>query len=156
MAYATSDDVIRRYKPILTMLGTGTLDITTVDIASVYVQDGESIINAFLSRRYVIPLTTEPLLTDLASDIAIYRILSDKAPRIPDFMEKRYTNAMSLLTMIRDGQMDLNLSSQSVNSGGGDQYAWSNVLDGNGPVFAPAEAMSLDIRVTTGDKFSQY
>lgn len=143
--YATCDDVIRRYKPIVSMIGTNTFDVTTVDIASVYIADGESIINAYLSRRYIVPLTPEPILTDLCSDIAIYRLLSDKAPRIPDYMEKRYLNCMSMLSMLRDGGMDLTISSQQVDSGGGDNFVWSNVIDADfvGTVFKPAETFSL-------------
>lgn len=138
--YATVDDVIRRYTPITTMIGVNTTDVTTVDIASVYIADGQSIVNGYLSRRYVLPLTPEPILTDLCSDIAIYRIIRDKQARIPEFMATRYTDAMSLLTMLRDGGMDLT-GSNPVNSGGGDEFAWSNVLDTDfkGTIFSPAE-----------------
>lgn len=140
MPYATCDDVLRRYSPMKTMIGVGTLDVSTVDIASVYIADGESIVNGYLAKRYIIPLTVEPLVTDLTADIAIYRVLSDKAARVPDFMEKRYTNATSILAMLRDGEMVLTVSSQTVNSGG-DQEAWSNVLDSDfvGTVFKPIE-----------------
>lgn len=147
MPYATPDDVIKRYNPINTMLGTGSLQVSTTDIASVYIQDAESIINAYLARRYVLPLNPEPILTDLASDIAVYRVLSDRAPRIPDFMDKRYTNAMSMLQMLRDGGMDLTASSGVTINSGGDQFAWSNVIEPgqNGPVFKNAESES-DVR----------
>lgn len=144
MAYATSEDVLRRYTPLNTMLGIGTLDISTIDIASIYIADGESIVNGYLAARYVMPLAVEPLVTDITSDIAIYRVLRDKTPRIPDFMQTRYNDAIALLTQLRDGGMLLSLSVQQVNSGG-DQEAWSNVLDAdfNGTVFKPAEASSL-------------
>jgi phage gp36-like protein len=127
------------------MIGTNTLDVTTVDIASVYIADAESIVNGYLARRYTMPLTAEPLLTDLTADIALYRLLEDKVPRIPDFMDKRYTNAMSLLTQLRDGGMVLtstNLASSGANS---DQFAWSNVVDPDfqGTVFKPIEAQTL-------------
>lgn len=140
MAYATCDDVLRRYSPLKTMIGVGTLDVSTIDIASIYIADGESIVNGYLAKKYIVPLTVEPLVTDLTSDIAIFRILSDKAPRVPDFMATRYTNATSMLAMLRDGEMVLTASSQSVNSGG-DEEAWSNVLDSDfvGTVFKPIE-----------------
>lgn len=141
MAYATADDVINRYKPLITMIGTASLDVTTVDIASVYIADGESMVNAYLSTRYVTPLANEPLLTSITSDIAIYRLLSDKAPRIPDFMQKRYENAMALLISIKSGDMVLNSSTLTLTTTGGDQFAWSNVTEPGfgGPVFHPAE-----------------
>jgi phage gp36-like protein len=65
------------------------------------------------------------LLTSLCADIAIYRMAEDKLPRFPDAIEKRYTNAVSMLLMLQQGVMDLN-SSQLVSSGG-DQEAWSSV-----------------------------
>lgn len=143
MAYAVVDDILRRYNPITTMLGTGTMDISTVDIASIYIADGESIINGYLGKRYLIPLQSEPILTDICADIAIYRTLRDRAPRIPEFMQTRYTDAMDLLKAISSGDMILNSSSQAVNTAG-DQEAWSNVIDPgfNGPVFKPAETWS--------------
>ena len=156
MAYASADDVIRRYNPINSMIGTASMQVSTVDIASIYIRDAESIINAHLARRYVLPLAEEALLTDLTSDIAIYRLLVDRAPRLPDFMEKRYANAMTLLEKLQKGQMDLVSSSTSINSGAGDQYAWSNVAeDGrNGPVFKDAE--SLDpLCISSADYFSR-
>lgn len=135
MAYATCDDVVRRYSPLLGLLGTSSLQVTTVDIASIYIADAESIVNLYLGSKYVIPLTPEPALTDLTSDIAIYRVLADKAPRIPDFMNARYTNATSMLAMIRDGAMFLSSSSQQVSSGG-DEFAWSQDIEfGRGPIF---------------------
>jgi phage gp36-like protein len=140
MAYATCDDVLRRYPPLKSMIGTSTLDVSTVDVASIYIADGESIINGYLGKKYIIPLSNEPIITDLCSDIAIYRIVSDKQPRIPDWMDKRYTNVMSMLAMLRDGGMVLNASSQTANSGG-DEFAWSNVIDPDfvGTVFKPIE-----------------
>lgn len=146
MAYATVADVIGRYKPLVTMIGVNTTDVTTTEIASLYIADAESIVNGYLASKYAVPLTAEPLVTDLTADIAIYRLLSDKAPRIPDFMEKRYLNATSMLAMIRDGAMFLTTSSQTVNSGNaGDQFAWSNNQDTDfvGTIFKPAETFSL-------------
>lgn len=141
MAYATAQDVINRYKPLQTMIGTASLDVTTVDIASVYIADGEAMVNAYLSTRYITPLANEPLLTSITSDIAIYRLLVDKAPRIPDFMQKRYENALALLISIKSGDMVLNASTATMVATGGDQFAWSNVIDpgNNGPVFRSAE-----------------
>jgi len=145
--YAEFTDITKRYNPITTMIGSGANDVSTADVTSIYIRDAMSIVNAYLSRRYITPLNPEPILTDLTSDIAIYRMLSDRAPRIPDYMEKRYTNAMSMLTMLRDGGMDLTASSQSINSGGGDQFAWSNVIGGgqNGPVFKPIESETCGV-----------
>lgn len=135
--YATFDDVTKRYNPILTMIGVGTLQISTEDVSSVYIRDSQSIINSYLAKKYVLPLSPEPLLTDLASDIAIFRMLRDRAPRIPEFMQSRYTDAMSLLSQLRDGDMSLTGTDVIANSGG-DNEAWSSSQD-TPPVFRPAE-----------------
>lgn len=142
MAYTTYGDVLTRYKPLTSMIGTGTLDITTSDIASVYIADAEGYMNAFLAARYVVPVQPEPLITMLSSDIAIYKCLEDRAPRIPEFMEKRWIAANSILAMLASGALSLTGSNQIVSSGG-DGEVWSNVLENpSGPVFTPVEAYS--------------
>jgi hypothetical protein len=35
------------------MIGAGSLQVSTVDISSVYIADAQSIINGYLARRYV-------------------------------------------------------------------------------------------------------
>lgn len=140
-AYATSDDVFKRYPMVSNIVGSGTNQIASADVNSIYIQDGQSIVDAYLSRRYVLPLTVEPLLTWITSDIAIYRMFEDKLPRFPDAIEKRYTNAMSMLWAIQQGKMDLTASSQQVTDGG-DQDAWSNVESYAGVIFNPAESLT--------------
>lgn len=135
MAYATIDDVTKRYPPILTMIGSGSNDVSSNDVSSIYLADAESYVNAFLGARYALPLATEPLITQLTSDIAIYKMVEDKAPRIPDFMDKRMASVSSMLAMLRDGQMILTASSQQVNSGG-NQEAWSSTQSYH-PIFSP-------------------
>lgn len=139
MAYATIGDVLRRYPPVATMVGSDTTDVTSTEVESIYIADAESYINASLRSRYVTPLAAEPLITQVTADIAIYRMLEDKAPRIPDMAEKRWIAANSTLAMLRDGTMLLDPSSQVNVASGGDQDAWSNVLEQAGPIFRPAE-----------------
>lgn len=138
--YSTINDVFKRYPMIENVVGSGDLLVPSADVSSIYIADGDSIINAYLSRRYVVPLTAEPLLTWISADIAIYRLIEDKLPRFPDAVLKRYTNAMSMLVGIQEGRMDLN-SSQIVSSGG-DQDAWSSAGSFAGTVFAPAESLT--------------
>lgn len=140
MPYATFNDVVKRYNPISQLIGVGSYSVSTQDITSIYIADAESIINAYLASRYAIPLNPEPLITDLASDIAIYRVLSDRAPRVPDFMQKRYDQAIALLTSLNSGNIQLTASSQTLITSG-DQEAWSNNTDDTlceGPVFRSA------------------
>ena len=124
MAYATVGDVIGRYKPIQSMISTGTLDVTSAEVASIYIADAESIINAYLRVRYVVPLGTEPLLTALTSDIALYRLAEDRSPRIPDLLERRYTNAITVLAQLQVGCMAL--GSSYLLSVGGNNEVWSS------------------------------
>jgi phage gp36-like protein len=146
MPYATFDDVLRRYNPLNTMIGSGPTEVSTIDISSVFIPDAEGYVNAFLGARYAIPVGVEPLITQITCDLAICKIISDRAPRLPDFMANRCTNANSLLGMLRDGKMVLTGSGTLPVTGGvGDQEVWSNVLPEEGfagPIFRPTEANS--------------
>lgn len=135
MAYATYADVIGRYNPLTTMIGTTAPDVTTTDIASMYISDAEGVINAFLGAKYVIPLAMpEPLITRIAADLAIHKVLEDRAARIPEFAVNRNKEAMDLLAMLRDGKMTLTQS--QVPTTGGDQEAFSTTGSFH-PVFSP-------------------
>lgn len=140
MAYATIDDVFKRYPMVSNVVGSGSNLVASVDVSSIYIVDGESIVNAFLARKYVLPLTTEPLLTWITADIAIYRLFEDKLPRFPDAVEKRYTNAMSLLSQLTTGAMQL--TSSNLVTSGGDSEAWSSTQSYAGVIFRPAEELT--------------
>ena len=134
MPYATAADVLSRYNPLYTMIGTAAPDVTTVDIASIYIADAEGFMNAYIRGRYQAPLQAEPLITQLASDLAVYKILEDRASRVPEIAEKRYTNATSILGMLRDGKMILSSSQTIISSG--DWEAFSSTASYH-PVFSP-------------------
>lgn len=138
--YATIDDVFKRYPLVSNVVGSDANLVASADVTSIYIADAGSIIDAYLGRRYTLPLNPEPILTWITSDIAIYRIFEDKLPRFPDAIEKRYTNAMSMLYMLQEGDMVLNASSVIVD--GGDQFVWSNVEDNSGVIFRPAEELT--------------
>jgi phage gp36-like protein len=146
MAYATIDDVMKRYPPIETVVGSGDQLVTSVDVASIYISDAESYVNAFLRGIYVTPLAAEPVITQVTTDIAIYRMIEDHAPRIPDMAEKRMIAANSLLYMLKDGTMQLDPASQQNVTSGGDQDAWSSNLEQAGPVFTPIETFSCFVQ----------
>jgi phage gp36-like protein len=135
-AYAGYNDVIRRYQPLLTMIGSAAPDVSTTDIASIYIADAEGLINAYLGAKYVLPLAMpEPLITRIAADIAIYKVIEDRAPRVPEMAANRYTDAQSLLSMLRDGKMVLS-NSQTFVADGGDNEAFSSTGSYH-PVFSP-------------------
>ena len=146
MAYATFTDITKRYNPLLTMIGTTTQNVTTEDISSIYIFDAEGFVNAYVGAKYTVPVAMpEPIITMLTADIAIYKILEDRVPRIPEFADRRFNNAVATLEKIRDGDMVLSSASQTIISGG-DQEAWSN-NQSYAPVFTPAAvvAASCDI-----------
>jgi phage gp36-like protein len=137
--YATDDDLFRRYPPIETVVGSGENMVASLDVASVYIADAQGYVDAFLRARYVTPLAKEPIITQVTTDIAIYRMIEDHAPRIPDMAEGRMVAANSLLSMLRDGTMLLDPASNTIVSTGGDQEVWSSNLEQEGPVFEAAE-----------------
>ena len=135
MPYATAPDVFNRFPAIRTMVGTGQSDVHTHDVSTVYCADAESIVDAYLASRYVVPLATSPLITKITCDIAIYDLGVDRMPRIPEWMQKRYDNAILLLEKLRDGDMLLNPASYTTVTTG-DNEAWSSTGSYH-PVFSP-------------------
>jgi phage gp36-like protein len=135
MAYATITDVFARYKPIGSMVGAGSLDTTSVDVSSIFIQDAEGIINAHLASRYVVPVTTEPLVTMLSSDLAISAMLLEKLGSQPPFMESRYNRAMDMLKKLSEGELLL-VASGTLEVTSGDSEAWSTTGSYH-PVFSP-------------------
>ena len=146
MSYATHDDVFKRYNPIRTLVGTTDQEVSTVDISSIYISDAENFVNAYIGVKYITPVWAEPLITQLSSDIAIFKILEDRAPRIPEFMDRRYANAVNVLEQLRDGKMVLT-SNSTANNSGGNEEAWSNVMSYT-PVFEDASVLAASCYIT--------
>lgn len=135
MAYAAISDVIVRYRPITTMVGTGQYDVTSEDVASVFIAQSESYVDAFLARRYVVPLTIQsPLITQVTADLAIFHMMAEKLTDVPEFIDKRKKRADDILEMLADGKMQI--SSASTVGSGGDNEAWSSNV-GYTPIFSP-------------------
>lgn len=125
MAYADSDDVTGRYRPILSMIGAGSYEVASLDVASIFVADAESFVDAYLGSRYVTPIAPVPsLITQITSDLAIFNMLTEKQVQVPDFMQARYDRQINLLEMLRDGQMVLPSSAAVVTAG--DNEVWAN------------------------------
>lgn len=140
--YATTDDVFRRYPPIESVVGSGDMLVQSADVSSIYIADAQGYVDAYLRARYVTPLVQEPIITQVTTDIAIYRLIEDHAPRIPDMAEKRMIAANSLLYALATGVMLLNPASQTLVTTGGNQEAWSTGLEQAGPVFGAIEVNS--------------
>lgn len=134
MTYATVTEVINTL-PQIGQVST----LTSAAILTAIIR-AESIIDASISRRYVVPVTpTPPLLTTLSCDLTIYRLMtrrlfSGEQMNKSDWPEK-YKEAMEMLQAIADGSLQL------VNSAGavivptvGADIAWTNT-QGYTPTF---------------------
>ncbi|MEE8606705.1 MAG: DUF1320 domain-containing protein [Nitrospiraceae bacterium] len=142
MAYATSDDVVSRYKPILSMIGAGSYEVTSNDVSSIFVADAESFVDAYLGKKYLTPISPVPsMITAITSDLAIFNMLTEKQVQVPDFMQARYDRNMETLGFLRDGSMVLPASVTII--AGGDQEVWSNNEDFHS-TFSPALSDELD------------
>lgn len=134
MSYADIDDVFGRYSPINTLIGSGSNQVTSVDISSVYIADAESLIDSYIGRRYEVPLSSPTsLITSIASDLAIFNMLVERLPQTPDFFQPRYDRAIKNLEMLRDGKMLIPGATEVTT---GDQEAWSSTQSYH-PVFNP-------------------
>lgn len=135
MAYAALSDVIVRYRPIQTMVGTGQFDVTSEDVSSVFIAQSEAYVDAWLARRYVVPLTIQsPLITQVTADLAIFHMMAEKLTNVPEFIDKRKDRADKILEMLAEGKMQI--SGATTVSSGGDNEAWSTTT-GYTPVFSP-------------------
>lgn len=144
MPYATFDDVIKRYKPITTIIGSENMQVSTADVSSIFLNDAESFIDAHIGHRYSVPLSVVPsFITQIAADLAIFNILVDHLPDKPDFFQPRYDRALEMLISVSSGAMLVNSATAATT---GDNDAWSTSMNHH-PVFSPVlspEQQSVD------------
>ena len=133
--YASVQDVINRFKPITSMIGSGETDVTSSDIASVFVYGAQGIVDGYLGAKYLIPIDpVPPLITQVTADLALHSIFAEKSAQVPEWMDKRYERCMDILQNLRDGKMVLPSSVGVVT--GGDQEAYSRGQGYHG-IFSP-------------------
>ncbi len=124
MAYATIDDIFSRFKPIRTMIGAGSFEVASLEVSSIYIGDSESFVDAYLAKRYVTPITPVPsMITQIASDLTIFNMMTEKQVQVPDSFQARYDRSLKTLEMLRDGEMVL--PSTVAGAAEGDNEAWS-------------------------------
>ncbi|MGE0671966.1 MAG: gp436 family protein [Methylibium sp.] len=125
MSYAVKQDLIERFKEAeLAQLtdpenAATEIDDTTLDRALV---DADAEIDGYLGGRYRLPLATVPrLLTNIACDIARYRLYDDRAT---EQVTTRYKDAVRLLEKIQKGDVSLGLDAaqQPTQTTGGPQF----------------------------------
>lgn len=135
MAYATIDDIFGRFKPIRTMIGAGSFEVSSGDVSSIFVLDADSFVDAYLAKRYVTPITPVPsMITQISSDLAIFNMMTEKQVQVPDSFQARYDRSIKTLEMLRDGEMVLPANVSIVSTG--DNEAWSANQDFHS-IFSP-------------------
>lgn len=138
MAYATIDSVFNRFPAIASNVGTGEYEVASVEVASTFIAQAEGLIDAYLSERYIVPLSStslSPLITRIAADLAICDMLVDKLPTVPEFAVRRCVDAKELLKKLAKGELDLPLATLA-NTTGGEFEIWSTTMEYH-PVFSP-------------------
>ncbi|OHD27424.1 MAG: hypothetical protein A2Y38_05625 [Spirochaetes bacterium GWB1_59_5] len=123
MTYATQQNMIDRFglQELIELTdreNTGALDANVLAQALV---DADAEINAYLSGRYTLPLTSvPPTLAKFAADIARYQLYDTRAT---DMIKARYDDAIKFFKLLANGSVSLglNLVNQPVANVGGVQ-----------------------------------
>jgi phage gp36-like protein len=124
VAYATIDDIFGRFKPIRTMIGAGSFEVSSNEVTSIFILDADSFVDAYLAKRYVTPITPVPsMVTQISSDLAIFNMMTEKQVQVPDSFQARYDRSLKSLEMLRDGEMVLPDAVEI--AAAGDNEAWS-------------------------------
>lgn len=138
MTYAAAEDMQARFNHQDLVLLTEREDSTPgeVDMAVLTqaLEDATAEINAYLSGRYTLPLSTVPTaLVRVCCDVARYFLSGDNAP---EHIQTRYTDALKFLQAVNQGKVALGIDSQ------GDKATTNDtaVMESAGSVFARSKA----------------
>ena len=107
MSYATQSDMTERFGAVELAQLSDRVNGTVIDVAVVAraLADADAEIDAYLARRYQLPLaSTPPVLVRMACDIARYR-LYDEA--VTEAVRVRYNDAVALLKRMASGEVEL-------------------------------------------------
>ena len=114
MAYATQQDIVDRYGDDALYVAADRNNDDAIDTAAVAraLNDATDEINAYIGKRYVLPLNPVPtVLTRLCVDIALYRLSTGTA--LTEEKRTRYTDCINLLKGIGNGDADLGIADGS-------------------------------------------
>ncbi len=101
MAYATQADLERRFGAA-EVADAGRRDPERIARA---LEDASAEIDAYLGRRYALPLSSVPaVIARIACDIARYRLWDDQAP---DEVRRRYEDALRFLERVARGEVEI-------------------------------------------------
>lgn len=134
MPYTDLATVLAAFPPALSAIGVGSYSVTTTQINSVYIYFADAQVDAYISNRYVVPVTPgSPILQKLSTDLVVYELFRDRGLRVPDFMNDRYQNAIAMLEMIAKGKMKIPGATEVET---GDNFAMSTA-QGYHSIFSP-------------------
>ena len=122
-------------KMLETLPSVGSVTSITSSTLYSFAWDAETIVNAKLSKLYVVPVVgAPPVLAPISTDIALYRLLTRRIFTQEQLNKSdwpdRYKESMDLLDKIASGEVSLVSSGGAVISGGvitGEP--WSNTLN---------------------------
>ena len=107
--YTTVADV-KRTQPAI-----GSVTTITSAVMANFIVDVERYINGMIAPRYTVPVADAPMLTTIATDLAIQRMIRQRAINFPgsniDDMLARYEPAADMLKAIVAGSLQLVTSS---------------------------------------------
>ena len=87
---------------------------TTVEttVLATHIAEAEAEVEAYIGRRFSLPLSGVPvLLTRLSARITRYRLYTSRPGEVEAWVQKDYDSAVALLEKLRDGLVDLGLTS---------------------------------------------
>jgi len=88
--------------------GLGVIDQARIDEA---ISTAQGEVDGYLQERYTVPLDpVPPLIKGACRDIALYNLYSRKYDRLPEVRQKRYDNAVKLLTNVARGTITLGVA----------------------------------------------
>ena len=112
MAYAVLADLVERFSQReliqLTDRSDPPADAIDPTVAQSALDAAGSVVDGYVGAKYALPLITFPvLLTDVACDIARYRLYADQAPEI---VSDRYKEALRTLRDISAGNIKIDVA----------------------------------------------
>ena len=107
--YVVSYTNVDRILTALPQIGSGSTVGSNAILS--YAEQAESLMNAKLGRLYSLPLTSSvPVLTTIATDLAIYNLLSKRifaSQKVSENVVSFFEKAMELLESIANGELSL-------------------------------------------------
>jgi phage gp36-like protein len=138
MAYATVDDLLKRYdRHRLAELTTDNGRDPDETALAVALADASAEVNGYLARRHTTPLSPVPeVIVRLTCVVAVYNLATLQRDRDIEDISRRYEHAIAFLRRVADGTISLGLPGDGSPDGGGGAGGGGAGGDTGGAVFA--------------------